>query len=128
MFVLVFLGGLSSKEEDEPFLSIRWLGGVTGNFFFVPGVAWGSPQSRTHGVRLARVPELDSAAQALESEEPIRWIRVGEKNVGWMPQMGVAQIKQEGLRRCWSRCPLTRVPCWYRFFEPQPNGCGGQNQ
>ena len=24
--------------------------------------------------------------------------------------------------------PLTRVPFWYRFFEPQPYGCGCQNQ
>ena len=29
-------------------------------------------------------------------------------------------IKQEGLRRFWSICPLTRVPFWDRFFEPQP--------
>ena len=31
------------------------------------------------------------------------------------------KIKQEGLRRFWSMFPLTRVPCWYRFFEPQPH-------
>ena len=30
------------------------------------------------------------------------------------------KIKQEGLRRCWSMFPLTRVPFWYRFLEPQP--------
>ena len=36
-------------------------------------------------------------------------------------RMGVAQINQEGLRRCWSMFPLARVPFWYRFFEPQPN-------
>ena len=30
------------------------------------------------------------------------------------------KIKQEGLRRFWSMFPLTRVPFWYRFFEPQP--------
>ena len=29
------------------------------------------------------------------------------------------KIKQ-GLRRCWSMFPLTRVPFWHRFFEPQP--------
>ena len=29
-------------------------------------------------------------------------------------------INQEGLRRFWSMLPLTRVPFWYRFFEPQP--------
>ena len=29
------------------------------------------------------------------------------------------KIKQEGLRRLWSMFPLTRVPFWYRFFEPQ---------
>ena len=29
------------------------------------------------------------------------------------------KIKQEGLRRFWSMFPLTRVPFWYRFFEPQ---------
>ena len=31
------------------------------------------------------------------------------------------KIKQEGLRRCWSKFPLTRLPFWYRFFEPQPH-------
>ena len=31
------------------------------------------------------------------------------------------KIKQEGLGRFWSMFPLTRVPLWYRFFEPQPN-------
>ena len=31
--------------------------------------------------------------------------------------MGVAQIKQEGLRRFWSKFPLTRVPFWYWLFE-----------
>ena len=36
------------------------------------------------------------------------------------------KIKQEGLRRFWSMFPLTRVPLWYRFFEPQPiRGLGG---
>ena len=30
------------------------------------------------------------------------------------------KISQEGLRRFWSRFPLTRVPFWHRFFEPQP--------
>ena len=30
------------------------------------------------------------------------------------------KIKQEGLRWSWSMFPLTRVPFWYRFFEPQP--------
>ena len=29
------------------------------------------------------------------------------------------KIKELGLRRCWSMFPLTRVPFWYRFFEPQ---------
>ena len=39
-------------------------------------------------------------------------------------QMGVAQNQTGGVfRRSWSTFPLTRVPCWYRFFEPQPNGC-----
>ena len=32
------------------------------------------------------------------------------------------KIKQEGLPRFWSMCPLTRVPFWSRFFEPQPCG------
>ena len=32
------------------------------------------------------------------------------------------KIKQEGLRRCWSMFPLTRVPFWLRFFGPQPYG------
>ena len=31
------------------------------------------------------------------------------------------KIKQEGLRGLWSMFPLTRVPFWYRFFEPQPH-------
>ena len=31
------------------------------------------------------------------------------------------KIEQEGLRRFWSMFPLTRVPFWYRFFEPLPN-------
>ena len=31
------------------------------------------------------------------------------------------KIKPEGLRRFWSMFPLTRVPVWYRLFEPQPN-------
>ena len=30
------------------------------------------------------------------------------------------KIKQEGLRGFWSMFPLTRVPFWYRFFQPQP--------
>ena len=34
--------------------------------------------------------------------------------------LGVAQ-KQEGLRRFWSMFPLSRVPFWYRFFEPLPS-------
>ena len=34
--------------------------------------------------------------------------------------MGVAQIQQERLRRFWPLFPLTRVPFWYQFFEPQP--------
>ena len=37
------------------------------------------------------------------------------------------KIKQEGLRRCWSMFPLTRVPFWYRFFEPQPHGLQTSN-
>ena len=32
------------------------------------------------------------------------------------------KIKQDGLRRFWSMFPLTRVPFWYRLFEPQPCG------
>ena len=28
------------------------------------------------------------------------------------------KIKKQGLRRFWSMFPLTRVPFWYRFFEP----------
>ena len=31
------------------------------------------------------------------------------------------KIQQEGLRRFWSMFPLSRVPCWYRFFEPLPH-------
>ena len=30
------------------------------------------------------------------------------------------KMKQERLRRLWSRFPLARVPFWYRFCEPQP--------
>ena len=30
------------------------------------------------------------------------------------------KIKQGGLRMSWSMFPLTRVPIWYRCFEPQP--------
>ena len=30
------------------------------------------------------------------------------------------KIKQEGLRRFWFMFPLTRLPYWYRFFEPRP--------
>ena len=30
------------------------------------------------------------------------------------------KIKQLGLRRFWSTCPFTRVPCWTSFFEPHP--------
>ena len=37
------------------------------------------------------------------------------------------KINQEGLRRFWSMCPLTRVPFWDQFFEPQPNGNQSQN-
>ena len=32
------------------------------------------------------------------------------------------KINQEGFRRFWSMFPLTRVPFWYCFFEPQPCG------
>ena len=36
------------------------------------------------------------------------------------------KIDQEGLRGFWSMFPLTRVPFWYRFFEPHPHpGVGG---
>ena len=31
-------------------------------------------------------------------------------------------IKELGLRRCWSLVPFTKVPFWYMSFEPQPNG------
>ena len=31
------------------------------------------------------------------------------------------KIDQEELRRFWSMFPLTRVPFWYRLFEPQPS-------
>ena len=41
--------------------------------------------------------------------------------MGSFPKCMWLKIKQEGLRRCWSMFPLTRVPFWYRFFEPQPN-------
>ena len=27
------------------------------------------------------------------------------------------KVKQQGLRRCWSMFPLTRVPLWYRFLS-----------
>ena len=30
------------------------------------------------------------------------------------------KITEEGQRRFWSMFPLTRVPFWYQFFEPQP--------
>ena len=30
------------------------------------------------------------------------------------------KIKQEGLHWFWSMLPRTRVPFWYRLFEPQP--------
>ena len=30
------------------------------------------------------------------------------------------KVKQKGVRRFRSMFPLTRVPFWYRFFEPQP--------
>ena len=52
---------------------------------------------------------LSSLRQQLLSSKPVNggmWV--------WL------KIKQEGLRRFWSMCPLTRVPFWYRFFEPQP--------
>ena len=38
------------------------------------------------------------------------------------------KIKQEGLRRCWSMFPLTRVPFWYLFFEPQPHDLSAQRR
>ena len=47
------------------------------------------------------------------SQEP-RLTSMKGNRFGWL------KIKQEGLRRCWSMFPLTRVPCWYRFFEPLP--------
>ena len=31
-------------------------------------------------------------------------------------------MKKEGFCRFWSMFPLTRVPFWYRSFEPQPFG------
>ena len=35
--------------------------------------------------------------------------------------VAVAQNSRAGAnRRCWSMLPLTRVPCWYRCFEPYP--------
>ena len=44
--------------------------------------------------------------------------RSAAKNMIWV----WLKIKHEWLRRCWSMFPLTRVPFWYRFFEPQPFG------
>ena len=36
--------------------------------------------------------------------------------------MAVAQNETGGANRgFWSMFPLTRVPCWYRFFKPQPH-------
>ena len=35
------------------------------------------------------------------------------------------KINQEGLRNVWSMFPLTRVPFWYRLFEPQPSISSG---
>ena len=48
----------------------------------------------------------------LETQTPIEYHWV------WL------KMKQEGLRRFWSMFPLTRVPFWYRFFEPQPHAKG----
>ena len=46
-----------------------------------------------------------------------RWVPSKTEPIGiWV----LLRIKQEGLRRFWSVFPLTRVPLWYRFFEPQP--------
>ena len=40
----------------------------------------------------------------------------------FVPHIGYIwlKIKQEGLRRFWSMFPLTSVPFWFRFSEPQP--------
>ena len=35
------------------------------------------------------------------------------------------KITREGLRRFWSVFPLSGVPFWYRFFEPQPHQFSG---
>ena len=35
-------------------------------------------------------------------------------------QIWVRLKSKQGLRRCLSMFPLTRVPCWYRYFQPQP--------
>ena len=34
-----------------------------------------------------------------------------------------SKLNHQGLRRCWSMLPRTRVPFWYQVFEPQACVC-----
>ena len=67
---------------------------------------FGSPRHTKRKLSLRGQPDKRSS-QAPRTEAGI-WL--------WL------KIKEEGLRRFWPMIPLTRVPCWYWFFEPQPFG------
>ena len=44
--------------------------------------------------------------------------------LGYTPFMVWVKTKPTGDGRFWSLVPFTKVPIWYRFFEPQPfRGC-----
>ena len=47
------------------------------------------------------------------------WVEVGGMKRVWLT------MKQGANRRFWAMFPLTRVPVWYRFVEPQPSTAGG---
>ena len=57
-------------------------------------------------IKMSGLEEGQDSQHAGEGTVPTIWV--------WL------KINQQGLRRFWSIFPLTRVPFWYRFFEPQP--------
>ena len=63
----------------------------------------------------AEACELWNAERMHHTAERLTRLK-GQTGAMWM----WLKINQEGLRRFWSMFPLTRVPFWYRFFEPQP--------
>ena len=79
----------------------------------------GMPQLKR---RLHRVSSsgTSGAFSAFHGEKHMPPVFFSTTTIQWTVIWVWLKIKQEGLRRCWSMFPLTRVPFWHRVFEPQP--------